>query len=118
MKDFEPLDSAVDVLDQYAEARDAPVPCPLLARQLAFARLLDRRQAEGVQPGQPLVAFVGDKQNAVKQAHAAAFEKLEVMHGAGRFVRAEDFAALPVDQDLILDGMAFLLAGIRFLLFF
>ena len=71
-----------------------------------------------MQPVQSLVVLVGDKQNAVKQAHAAAFEKLEVMHGAGRFVRAEDFAALPVDQDLILDGMAFLLAGIRFLLFF
>ena len=117
-KNLEPLDRTVHMLDANAVTGQIPVEPLLQRRQLALARLLEWNQAEGVQTANALVAFIRHPQNAGVDSDAAPLEQLEIVDRAFGLMDANDFSALPVDQDLVFDGVAFLLAGIRFGLFF
>ena len=65
-----------------------------------------------------LIAFIGDQQNIRVDSQSAPLEQFKIVNRAFAFMDANDFATLAIDQDLVLDGMAFMLTGIRFRLFF
>ena len=65
-----------------------------------------------------LISLVCNKQDVICKVNATLPEQLQVMNGALRLVNTYDFTVLPINHNLVFDGMAFLLAGIAPSLFF
>jgi len=115
---FEALDPAVDVLDGNSVPRKAAVESLLLWSQFAFSRLFEGRDAKSVEIANALKAFVTKQKDVRQQMEPALLEQLEVVNRSLCLVDANDLFRLPIHHDLVFDGVAFLLAGVAFPLFF
>ena len=100
------LETAVYMLNEYTEFRQAAIKCFLFYGQFAAFWLFIWSQAVFVQVVYTLITLIANQKDESKKAYSALPEKLYIMHAAFALVNADDMTCCTVDYQLLFDGVA------------
>ena len=107
LKNFEALNTAVDVFNTDSVTSDLRIEPFLVLGKLAAFGLLVRRKRVRVVEFQALIAFISHRQNIFGEMGFAPPENLHVMDATLFFVNRDNFAALAVYDELVFYGVPF-----------